>query len=65
MPTKKNISYKHSLGFFEALFLIFMTLKLTDVIDWSWWFITLPLWGPFTIALLIFVGFIMKLFIKR
>ena len=22
-----------------------MTLKLTDVIDWSWWLVTLPLWG--------------------
>lgn len=28
----------------DILFLIFMTLKLTGHIDWSWWWITAPLW---------------------
>lgn len=27
------------------MFLIFMTLKLCSVIDWSWWWVTAPLWG--------------------
>lgn len=31
------------------LFLIFMTLKLTGVITWSWWWVTAPLWGGFAI----------------
>lgn len=26
-------------------FLVFLTLKLCHVIDWSWWWITAPLWG--------------------
>jgi len=26
------------------LFLIFLVLKLTHTIDWSWWCITMPLW---------------------
>lgn len=26
------------------LFIIFLILKLTHVIDWSWWWITSPLW---------------------
>ena len=26
-----------SLGFLDVLTLIFITLKLTDVINWSWW----------------------------
>ena len=30
-----------------AVFLIFMTLKLTGYIDWSWWWVTAPLWGTF------------------
>lgn len=34
-------------GFFGLMFLIFMTLKLTNYIDWSWWWVTAPLWGPF------------------
>ena len=33
-----------SMGF--VLFLVFMILKLTGVIDWSWFYITLPLWIP-------------------
>jgi hypothetical protein len=27
-----------------VLFLILLTLKLTYLIDWSWWWITCPLW---------------------
>lgn len=33
-------------GFFGLLFLIFLTLKLTGVIGWSWLWVTAPLWGP-------------------
>lgn len=35
-----------SFPFFSILFLIFLTLKLTGHIAWSWWLVTLPLWGP-------------------
>jgi hypothetical protein len=28
----------------ELLFLLFLALKLTGVIDWSWWAVTAPLW---------------------
>ena len=34
------------LGFFNTLFLVFLVLKLTNVIAWSWWWITAPLWIP-------------------
>ena len=27
-----------------VLFLVFLVLKLTDNIDWSWWYVTMPLW---------------------
>jgi nitrate reductase gamma subunit len=39
--------------FFLAMFLIFMTLKLTGHITWSWWIVSLPLYGP----LLVVIGF--------
>ena len=44
-------------GFFGLMFLVFLTLKLTDVIDWSWWWVTAPLWGGFALALVIVVVF--------
>ncbi len=34
------------IGIGTILFLIFMTLKLTGDIDWSWWWVTAPLWIP-------------------
>jgi hypothetical protein len=33
------------------LFSIFLVLKLTEVIDWSWWFVTAPLWIPSAIII--------------
>lgn len=31
----------------STLFVIFLILKLTSLIDWSWWWVTSPLWIPF------------------
>lgn len=38
---------KASAAIFIPMFLIFLTLKLCDVIGWSWWWVTSPLWGPY------------------
>ena len=35
------------------LFLSFLVLKLCDYIDWSWWWITAPLWLPFALLVAI------------
>lgn len=37
------------------LFLVFLTLKLTNVIGWSWWFVTMPLWGGIVIILSVLI----------
>ena len=34
-----------------VLFLIFLVLKLTGVIGWSWWWVTCPLWGGLALIL--------------
>ena len=36
----------NGLGVGTILFLIFLVLKLTNFIDWSWWWVTAPLWIP-------------------
>jgi len=33
--------------FLGLLFIVLLVLKLTDTIDWSWLWITAPLWGGF------------------
>ena len=43
--------------FLPVMFLIFMTLKLTECIDWSWWWVSAPLWIPFIIGIVCVVIF--------
>jgi hypothetical protein len=48
-----NSNSSSGIGLGMILFLIFMTLKLTGYITWSWWYVTLPLWGPLSLVLVI------------
>lgn len=47
----KNSSIR--LNFLEVLFVVFLILKLTKVIDWSWWWVTSPLWGGIIIGIIL------------
>lgn len=38
------------IGFLGLLTLIFITLKLTGNIAWSWWLVLLPFYGPIALA---------------
>lgn len=57
-----NNSSSGGVGFLGLMFLILMTLKLTDYIDWSWWWVTAPLWGGFA---LIFIVITIVVFVKN
>lgn len=48
------------------LFVVFLVLKLTHVIDWSWWWVTAPLWIPLGLSLifLAILGLIVFLHLK-
>ena len=47
------------ISFTGALTLIFITLKLTNVIDWSWAWVLSPMWIPLALLIIAFViGFI-------
>lgn len=50
-----NSSGGNGIGIGTILFIVFLVLKLTDVIDWSWWWITAPLWIPLGIFILCLV----------
>lgn len=47
------------MGIFGTLFIIFLILKLTNVIDWPWWLVTFPLWGGILFYAIIFVAYIL------
>ena len=36
----------------SVAFITLLALKLTGVIGWSWWLVTLPLWGQVAIPIL-------------
>lgn len=38
-------------SFLNLLFLVFLVLKLTNVITWSWWWVTAPLWMPIAVVI--------------
>lgn len=40
------------LTFLGILALIFITLKLTSVITWSWWLVLLPLYGGILVSVI-------------
>lgn len=51
-----NQTSSGGVGLGSLLFIVFLVLKLTDYIDWSWWWVTAPLWVPVGLVLLIFLA---------
>lgn len=58
----QQTSSSSGVGFGSLLFLLFLTLKLTNVINWSWWWVTAPLWG--SVILFVIVAAIYLFFSK-
>jgi uncharacterized protein (DUF983 family) len=46
------------IGFAGLLTILFIGLKLTGYITWSWWWVLAPTWIPVSIALVIIIVFI-------
>lgn len=53
MSNQKNVSVNFPI--FGILGLIFITLKLTGHITWSWLWVLSPFWVPLGLAVLIFL----------
>ena len=52
-----NVSSSSSsgVGFCGLLTILFVALKLTGYIDWSWWWVTSPLWIGFAVVMVFIV----------
>ena len=59
MSDKKNVSVQVGPSFAGSLFLVFLVLKLVGIIDWSWWWVTAPLWGGLAVFLAILAAIIL------
>ena len=46
---QQNTTSSSGIGFTGLLTIVFITLKLTHFIDWSWWWVLSPLWISFSL----------------
>jgi hypothetical protein len=54
--TQTNTNYG-GIGFAGALTILFVALKLTGVIDWSWWWVLSPIWiSASIVAAILIIG---------
>ena len=50
------------IGLFGMMFIVFLILKLTGYIAWSWWWITAPLWGGFALVFGVLIAVVLGVF---
>lgn len=55
----QNNTSSTGIGFFGLLGIVFITLKLTSVINWSWWLVLLPLYGGFILVIAIVILYVL------
>lgn len=66
LPVMNNSASSGGMGFFSTLTLIFIVLKLTEVIAWSWWWVLVFVWAPLAIcAVVLVVGGLLVLVFGR
>lgn len=51
---EKQVIYKGP-GILGLLGVAFVVLKLVGVIDWSWWWVILPFYGPIILLIVILI----------
>lgn len=65
MSTNQQINIKLPGSFMGLLTILFIGLKLTNYIDWSWLWVLAPLWIPITLILLIALAILCLYFIVK
>jgi hypothetical protein len=62
--SSSNNSNNSSIGFCGLLTIVFITLKICGVIDWSWWGVLAPLWIPFLVVMVCVAAYALALWIE-
>lgn len=60
-----DVKVNGGIGFAGLLAIVFIVLKLTKVITWSWWWVTCPLWLPWAIALVVLIVYVILIFCAK
>lgn len=61
---KSSSSSSGGIGFFGLLAIVFITLKLCGVINWSWWIVISPLAVPVALVALILGVYAIAFFLE-
>lgn len=60
-----DVKASGGIGFGGLLTIVFIVLKLTKVIDWSWLWVTCPLWIPVAIfVVLVIIVLLIRMFAR-
>ena len=63
MNKETNVN-ANGIGFWGLLGIVFITLKLIGIINWSWLWVLSPIWIPFAIWLVLIVVILVCVLIK-
>lgn len=58
MSNNSTSNSNNGIGFFGLLAILFIALKLTGYITWSWWWVLAPIWGPAIFVIIILMAII-------
>jgi len=56
MSNTTSSSSSGGIGFVGLLTIAFVVLKLTNYIDWSWWWVLSPLWITALVVVVVLLG---------
>lgn len=56
--SKERTSAFGGIGFIGLLVIVFIVLRLCNMIAWSWWWVLAPLWIPVAIAIICIIDII-------
>lgn len=59
MRQVNNNNNNGGIGVLGALGVLFVALKLTNYIDWSWWLVTMPFWVAIPIIFLVIIFYLL------
>lgn len=61
--SKSNSGSSGGIGFAGLLTIVFIALKLTGNIDWSWWWVLSPIWISLSLVLIIIIMILISIWL--